>query len=220
MKKFYIIFIVLSACLLNSAEWRKDFKNGDPKNNNFPVGWESEGTLPGVPNSKVFVKDGVLRLECDKSSGGLIITVDNVDLKKTPVMRWRWRAITLPEGADGRNPSKDDQAVGIYVGLSGFMHKKSVAYHYDTATPKGEWGETSYIMGIVKVKFLALRNQDDKLGEWYIEERNVAEDLKKFYGEVPTKFGLSIIANSHNTKTKSAAEVDYIEFIAPNSAKK
>ncbi len=220
MRNILIAFVMLALCGLNAGDWRVDFKKGDPKENNFPVGWKSEGNLPGVPDSKVFVKDGVLRLECDKSSGGLIKTVEDVDLKKTPIMRWRWRAITLPAGADGRDVSRDDQAVGIYVGLPKFMHKNSVAYHYDTAAPKGEWGDTSYILGIVRVKFLTLRNQEDKLGEWYVEERNVAEDLKKYYGEIPGKFGLSLIANTHNTKTQAAAEVDYIEFVAPNTAKK
>jgi hypothetical protein len=36
-----------------------------------------------------------------------------VDLKKTPVLRWRWKAVRLPKGADGRGAVKDDQAVAI-----------------------------------------------------------------------------------------------------------
>ncbi len=219
MKKL-LLALLFSTLLLNAAEVREDFSHGDPKNKNFPTGWKSEGVLPGVPATKVYVKDGILHLEADKSSGGLIKVMKGVDLNKTPVMRWRWRATLLPAGADGTDPDKDDQAVGIYIGMPGFLNKKSVSYHYETVTPKDVWGETSYILGVIKVKFLAVRNQTDKLGEWYVEERNVTEDLKKQYGEVPKEFAVSIIANAHNTQTKGAAEVDYIEFVAAPAAKK
>ncbi len=202
------------ALSLPAAAWREDFEKGDAANKDFPVGWKSEGVLPGVTASKVFVKDGVLRLESDNSSGGALIEMKGIDLKKTPILRWRWRTVTLPPDGDGRNPDKDDQAVGVYVGLPGLLVRKSVSYHYDTLAPKGIWGDTSYYLGVVKVKFTILRNQDDKVGEWFVEERNIADDLKKCYSEIPEHFAISIITNSHNTHTKAVAEVDWIELSA------
>ncbi len=216
MKKL-LLAAFLSVLLHPAFAWREDFNSGDPDRQNMPVGWETEGVLPGVPASKAFVKDGVLRLESTRSSGGVLRIVEGVDLKKTPIMRWRWRAVTLPPGADGANPEKDDQAVGIYVVLPGMLGQKSVSYHYETETPKNTWGKASYYLGVVKVQFLVLRNKTDQTGEWYTEERNVLEDLKKCYNTVPEKFGVSIQTNAHNTKTKAAAEVDYVEFIAPGT---
>lgn len=213
MKKILLASLLFSVLPVFADSWREDFNKDKPDEKGFPQNWKREGKLPGVPESKVFLKDGVLRLESNKSSGGALQILKTVDLKKTPVMRWRWRALELPGGGDGRFSERDDQAIGIYLILPGFWQKKSLSYHYETLTPKKQWGEASYLCGIVKVKFTVLRNNTDRLGEWYVEERNVAEDLKKCYGEIPKEFAVSIISNSHNTKSRAAAEIDYIEFV-------
>lgn len=217
MKKVLIVSLFFSV-LFATVGWREDFANDKPDEKGFPVNWKVEGNLPGVQPSRVFLRNGVLHLESDKSSGGALQILKNVDLNKTPVMRWRWRVLELPKGGDGRFANRDDQAVGIYLILPGFWQKKSVSYHYETLTPKRQWGEASYLCGIVKVKFLVLRNRTDRLGEWYVEERNVVEDLKKCYGEIPNEFAVSIISNSHNTGSRAVAEVDFIEFVPAGSA--
>ncbi|MBS1369087.1 MAG: DUF3047 domain-containing protein [Lentisphaeria bacterium] len=213
MKKILAASLLFAALLVSAGNWREDFSKDKPDKKGFPEGWKQEGTLPGVPASKVSLRDGVLHLESDKSSGGLLRILKTVDLNKTPVMRWRWRSLELPKRGDGRDSDRDDQAVGLYLILPGFWQKKSLSYHYETETPKGQWGETSYLCGVVKVTFTVLRNETDTLGEWYVEERNVAEDLKKCYGEIPKEFAIGIISNSNNTASRAAAEIDYIEFV-------
>jgi len=46
-----------------------------------------------------------------------------------------------------------------------------------------------------------------------VEERNIAADFKKAYGEVPTEFVVSVAGNSQYTQTRGLGEVDYIEFL-------
>ena len=154
-------------------------------------------------------------MEANRASSSLITGVDGVDLKKTPILRWRWRATVLPEGADGRVRLKDDQAIGIYVGSGSPLNNKSVSYRWDTETPKGTEGNCAYGLGGIKVKWHTLRNREDAVaGVWFTEERNIAEDFKNAWDFYPDKIYLSISCNSQYTKSLASADLGWIEFIS------
>jgi hypothetical protein len=194
----------------------------------WPKKWKIIATLPGVPKTGFKVvkspelKKNVLQVSVNKSTG-LFITDRTVavDLKKLPIMRWRWRVKNLPKGGDVRKPNKDDQAIAIYVGYHGWVDKKNISYQWATETPKGATGKVSYAAGFIKCTWYAVRNKKDKLNQWYIEERNIAEDFKKAYkGFLPKRFAVSVAGNGQHTGSTTMAEVDFIEFIPKSKAKK
>ena len=195
------------------SAWCENFDH--PQQSGIPVNWRPEGSKLGVPDTVCAVIDGtptVMQLKCDKSTGG-VITAPNVDLRKYPVMRWRWRVLSYPKNADGRNPKTDDQPIAVYVGMNdGFIKKKSIAYRWETLTPQGYEGKTSYA-GILTVNYITMRNHTTKPGEWVTEKRNVAQDFKRIYGRIPKKFALSVIGNSQYTHSNTVAEIDFIEFL-------
>ena len=90
--------------------------------------------------------------------------------------------------------------------------KKSVSYRWDTETPKGSEGNCAYGAGTIKIKWFALRNKEDTLGEWFTEERNVAEDFYKAWGYYPEDVYVSISCNSQYTGGKASADLDWIEI--------
>ncbi len=138
-----------------------------------------------------------------------------VDLKKTPIIRWRWRATVLPPGADGRDPKKDDQVIGLYISSGTRIRQQSIAYRWETKTPVGAEGTVRYA-NLFSVKWFSLRNEIHADGEtFFIEERNVAEDFKKTFGDIPDQIGLGISCNSQYTDSRSEAQLDWIEFVAP-----
>ena len=199
-----------SGKLSANAVWSDDFSR--PQKSGIPAKWKKEGSKWGVPETVCRVVNGVLQIKCDKSTGGIIIN-PRINLKKYPVMRWRWRVLSLPVEGDGRNAKKDDQPVGIYVGTSdGMLKKKSIAYRWENLTPQGFEGKTSYA-GILTVNYITMRDHRTPNGEWVTEERNVAEDFKRVYGKVPSEFAISIIGNSQYTQSNTVAEVDFIEFL-------
>ena len=195
------------------AAWCDDFDKA--QRSGIPVGWKDEGSKLGVPETVCTIEAGkptIMQVKCNKSTGG-VITAPKVDLKKYPVMRWRWRVMSYPVNADGRNPKTDDQPIAIYVGMNdGLFKKKSIAYRWETLTPQGYEGKTSYA-GILTVNYITMRDHNTKPGEWVIEERNVAEDFKRIYGRIPKEFALSVIGNSQYTQSNTIAEIDFIEFI-------
>jgi hypothetical protein len=157
--------------------------------------------------------DGRLFMTADDESGMFGTKLEDVDLRQTPILRWRWRALVLPAGADGRDPDRDDQAIAIYVGTGSVLRQKSIAYRWETDTPVGSEGEASYAAGIVKTKWIALRNARD-VGGFFVEERNVARDFQRAFGFVPDEVNIAVTSNSQYTGTSAAAELDWIELVA------
>ncbi len=208
------------------VSWREDFfDTGGQGKDGIPGNWQIKGK-PGTPLSGFEVRkdsedgSGILRVTSDKSSGSIVTLAKNVDLSETPMLRWKWRAIELPQGADGRSKEKDDQAIGIYVGDGSLLNSKSVSYRWDTDTPVGSEGDAVYGMGAVKVKWITLRNRDDvENGKWIVESRNFLQDVTKAWGKVPKKLYISVTTNSQYTGTSAEAELDWIEFTSIETKK-
>lgn len=225
-----IVLILTLLCMLSYGQskkkiWREDF-NVKKREGDLPTGWEVKATKWGVNKTCFELKHkpegkkissavmGVLKIFADEATGALFCAPSKlVDLSKTPILRWRWRVHSFPKGGDGRKQESDDQAIVIYVGANDWMVKKSIAYRWETETPKGDSGNISYAGGAVKVKWFCLRNRKSGKGKWIIEERNIAKDFKEAFGFIPKEFALSIGANSQHTKSESLAYIDFIEFV-------
>jgi len=194
--------------------WRQDFDS-------LPSGWvvrPSVRTQPAVfsvlTNSSSI--NHVLVMTADSASATLTAPpLSEVDLKRMPWLRWSWRVTALPTAGDGRYPAQDDQAIGIYVTSGTRFNQRALAYRWETETPVGTEGKVTYFMGAIKVSWIAVRNKADATaGNFILEERNVRDDFQRVYGFVPDKVYLGICCNSQYSKTKAAAELDWIEFSA------
>ena len=185
----------------------------------IPPGWSVEGkpftkaSVFEVQNNPATPGHQWLSVTSEKASASLLSSYPlPVDLNKTPIIRWRWRATVLPPGADGRDPEKDDQVIGLYVSSGSRFRQQSIAYRWETQTPVGSEGTVRYA-NLFAVKWFTVRNESHVDGEtFFIEERNVAEDFKKTFGAVPDEIGIGISCNSQYTGSKSEAQLDWIEF--------
>lgn len=191
--------------------WREEFRT-------LPEGWE----VRTVPRTKVaeFRADpagadgaGVLVLDADNASATFATQIKKLDLARMPILRWRWRVLEFPRDADGRDAERDDQAIGIYVSYGGLLGQRSIAYRWETKTPVGTEGDATYGAGIVKVHWIAVRNEEDSAGEFRIEERNVAADFQRVFGFVPTDPIIAVSTNSQYTGSRALAELDWIELM-------
>jgi hypothetical protein len=200
------------------SAWKEDFTHaGDNREKILPKDWDFK-TKIGTPAAEIYLVKGdkgecsFLHMESDKSSASIIRKLEKINLRKTPMLRWCWRVNVLPEGADGREENKDDQSIGIYLGSGNMFLKKSVSYRWDTDTPKGSVGNCAYGMGTIKIKWFTLRDKEDPLGEWFTEERNVADDFYKAWGYYPEDVYVSISCNSQYTGGKASADLAWIEI--------
>lgn len=201
---------LLAAAVPAEAPWREEFRT-------TPAGWEVR-TKPRTTPTEFRIDpagaggSGVLRVEAEDASATYATQLEGVDLARQPILRWRWRALVLPTDADGRDPARDDQAIALYVSHGGILGQRSIAYRWETATPVGSEGTATYVAGVVKVHWIALRNRDDALGTWVTEERNVAADFQRAFGFVPDDPIIAVTANSQYTGTRAEAELDWIEL--------
>ena len=209
---------LIFAALFAADSVRIDFnrKNFD-ESEKLPKKWALKGKLfTRKPTYEIVrAKDGqeALRINVDRATGTILYDISGV-LQKYPIMRWKWRVLSLPKNADGRETEMDDQVIAVYIGV-GTVSSNSRAYRWETETPKGYTGDVRYGGGMVKVNWTCLRNKKDGIGKWYTEEVNAAEDLKKICGgTLPEKdVAVSISSNSQYTKSKASAEIEYIEFL-------
>lgn len=198
--------------------WKEDFSQTTEKNKVcWPAKWVFKSKF-GTPDAEFFVakddtgKNNILSMKSEKSTGTVLKDLRGaVNIKETPIVRWCWRVKKLPANGDGRFADKDDQAIGFYIG-TGKWKQDSVAYRWETDTPMGTEGKVAYGAGMVSVKWFCLKNKDNELDKWYIEERNFAEDFQKVYGYLPDQIAISFSCNSQYTGTDSSADVAWVEF--------
>lgn len=209
--------------------WEEAFELPEESDNTgtlLPRAWTLKAR-PGTPPAVFRVVretasgESYLSMKATQASGALVRQMKEIDISKYPILEWRWRIVKLPTGADGRQPAKDDQAIGIYVGTGKLLGSKSVSYRWDTETPKGASDQATYGGGITRIKWFTIKNRldctDDGSSEWFTERRHVATDFKKAWGFLPESVHISVSCNSQYTKSIAAAELAWIRFVSDGS---
>lgn len=188
----------------------------------IPDGWRLERKT-GQPIMRM-EKDGnafYLRLISMGDSSFGLRKEARVDVKKYPILCWRWKVTKFPRGGDVRKSSTDDQALQVYVAFkeAGFLGLNTpiIGYIWDNEAPKG-WSGRSPQTGGEKIRYIVLRNKTDKSGQWYTERRNIYQDYKRLFPDVKggepqgTTTGLQIYINSQRTKSQAESSIGDIYF--------
>jgi len=188
----------------------------------IPQGWKLEKkTGRPLMNLEKAGNSFYLRLISRGDSSFGIRKEARVDIKKFPILNWRWMVAKLPKGGDVRKPATDDQAVQVYVAFkeSGPMGLNTpvIGYIWDNDAPKG-WSGRSPQIGGGKLRYIVLRNKTDRTGKWYTEKRNIYEDYKRLFADVNggepqgKTTGLQIYINSQRTKSPAESMIGDIYF--------
>ncbi len=173
-----------------------------------PAGWQVK-EKSGKADFAV-VRDGdisAVRFRSANTSFSLQKEV-NVDLKRFPVLTWKWKVTKLPAGGDFRKSKTDDQAAQLFVA---FTKTKSIVYIWDTSAPQGLTEDTTPVP-FMHVKVVVVRSGVAGTGAWITETRNVYEDYKKLFGEEPPPVsGMRLQINSQHTG--SSAESYFADVV-------
>ena len=135
--------LVAGPALAGSAVVLEDWTTQPLGARGIPAGWR--GQTWGRPAYDLTVElDGdarVLRLR--SRDEGSTITKEirgQVDLRATPILEWRWKAVELPAGGDSRRKAADDQAAQLFVvwpRSPEFLRSRILGYVWDTTAPVG-----------------------------------------------------------------------------------
>lgn len=154
----------------------------------------------------------VLRLRSDKASVSIYREM-KLDLKKFPVLSWKWKVTKLPEGADARNVESDDQAAGVYVvfpRFPSFINSQFIGYVWETSVPEGT------ILRSRKnpmVHYIIVRSGVDDLDKWITEKRNVMDDYRRVFSTAAPKVGgIALMIDTDDTHSDAESYFASVEF--------
>ena len=152
MKKVVVILSILVLMQINAADRRAALRYDFSDPSSIQRSWEFHcavlltprtvfkvENIPSAQNGKALV------IEADKASG-VLMTDPKVNLRKNPVMRWRWRLVR-PLQIPANSAEPDDQAIVIYLGDGTMLSQKSIGYRWEMNTPVGKQKKIKYAGG-------------------------------------------------------------------------
>jgi len=179
----------------------------------IPAEWKGQSWGKPDYDFEVIENDGHrvlhLRSRGDGSTVGRELK-GRVDLRRTPVLEWRWRVVTLPKNGNACVKATDDEAAQVYVAWPRFpeaVRTRSLGYVWDTTAPVGTICRSEKTG---TVTYIVVRSGTAELGKWLTESRNVRDDYRRVYGEEPDDPGVLLVGIDSND-TQSSAE----SFIGP-----
>ena len=189
--------------------------------------------IPSQTRYDLVSRDGVTVLEAraENAASGVARTLD-IDPKKHPILRWRWKVANLIEKSDPTRKSGDDYPARLYITFrqdpsrGGALDRAwsalgralygveppfaGINYIWERALPKGTVVPNAHTD---RVRMIVLESGPDQVGRWVAEERNVYEDYRRAFGaEPPLISGIALMTDSDNTGASATAWYGDISF--------
>ena len=171
-------------------------------------GWE-EKPFAGHTDYQVvhFDDDVALRADSRASASGLY-RERRIDLDQTPWLNWRWRVEKPLPRLDERTRPGDDYAARVYVVVDGgllFWKTIALSYVWSSSEAKGVAWDNAFAGS--NVRMMALRNnQDDAIGQWHSEKRNLRQDLREQFGrDIRYIDAIAIMTDTDNSRGEATA---------------
>ena len=152
-------------------------------------------------------------------------------------LQWEWKALSAMPEADNSEGVRDDAPLRILVAFDGNKSKLSLkekmnfemanlisGQEMPYATLMYIWSGKSPIDSIIanahtsRIKMIVVDSGWDHLGQWHKHQRDLSEDYKRAYGEVPGDvIGIALLTDTDNTKSETRAFYGDIELIRKTS---
>jgi hypothetical protein len=212
-------FIVTLASASNHELVVEDWSKVAVGAKGIPDGWTKQNW--GSPAYDFMIEEdgGKKVLHMKSKNEGSTVSKDmkgKINLKDTPILEWRWKAVELPKNGNSCVKATDDQAAQVYVAWPRFpeaVRSRIIGYVWDTSAPVGTICKSEKTG---TVTYVIMRSGSAELGKWHTERRNVREDFKKIYGEEPDNPGaVSVAIDSNDTQSSAESFMGAIFFKKP-----
>jgi hypothetical protein len=172
------------------------------------AGWDEKTFFRVRPTEYKSVDEGraqVIQSDCKESSSGYSWQ-QKMDLKTTPILKWRWKVDNLYPGLNEREKSGDDFPARVYVVTDGgvmFWSSRAIVYVWSN----GEQGVEDWPSGYTdKVHVVAVRAGAEGLGQWQDQSRDLRADFKKYFDLEPESLaGVAIMSDCDDHKGSARA---------------
>jgi hypothetical protein len=128
----------------------------------------------------------------------------------TRKLRWRWRAMALPKGADECDPDKSDSAASVTLTWKSGFRYYSVKYAWTTLGARGRVCDSH--RGFFIVRDTKVARAGGPVGEWFDEEVDPDAEFRKQFrdgdpgADVPDLVALSLRSDGDETRSVSGAD--------------
>jgi hypothetical protein len=129
-------------------------------------------------------------------------------------VRWKWRAMTLPQGGDECRPGHGDSAAVVYLTFKRGLKWYSLKYVWSSVGRKGEICDRRN--NLFRGQDTVILESGGPTGVWVTEEIDPADEFRKHWeggdptADVPDMVGIGLMSDGDQTNSVSAA--DYAGF--------
>jgi hypothetical protein len=138
-----------------------------------------------------------------------------IDLRKTPVVTWRWALGAGKAGLDPRRKAGDDYPLRLYfVVKRGLFNLDTIAVQYvwSLSQPVGSSWSNPFASG---VRQIAVDSGPAPTGEMVAHRRNLREDFKALFGETIDRINvIAIMTDADNAGGISEGWYGDVRFVA------
>lgn len=205
----------------------------------LPSGWQNLPVAEGkAKTSYQLVAEGratVLQADADHSASALMHAGD-VDLSRTPVVAWRWKAQGPIPGADNNDGAHEDAPARLVFFFDGDTSKLSLGERATMQLAKrlgGEelpyatlmyvWSENAEPGSVIpnphtgRVQMIVVSGARGDAGKWQSLRRNVVQDYERVFHEHPGPLkAYGILTDTDNTQSTARAWYGDIRFLPAN----
>ncbi|MGC8508295.1 MAG: DUF3047 domain-containing protein [Thiomonas sp.] len=206
-----------------------------------PEGWSAFRPAPKAPSTRyTLVEDEgvtVIEARADDSMSGLIHRTD-VDLRRTPLLRWRWKIRHTIADANMDHKSGDDYAARLYVLFAVPHDELSFSLRAELAIARAIYGtdipaaalnyvwDNSHAVGTMqpnaftnRAMMLVTDSGNTRAGQWVSHTRDVAADFRRAFPDLarhglPSVGAVAIATDADNTHGRATAWYGDITFLA------
>ena len=228
-----LLLLLAAPGALSTTIWVGRFAAGNAA---LPEPWQVQQLDEQVPTTRYTLREweGVHAVEAHaERSMALLGRPLDVDLASTPYLCWLWRVHAPVTEADMSRKSGDDYAARVYLTFEvapealGFGTRAKLAlarsiygdqvpdaalnYVWDNRHPIGTLRDNAYTD---RARMLVLRSGAQDAGRWVLERRNVADDFRLAFGDLPARLkGLALASDTDNTGGVAHAGFAQFRFV-------
>jgi hypothetical protein len=131
------------------------------------------------------------------------------------IVRWKWRAVTLPRGGNECDSGKGDSAAVVYLTFKRMLRWYTLKYVWSSVGPRGATCDRK--RNPFTAQDTIILESGGPLGTWQSEEVDLASEYRKHFengkadADVPDFVGIGLMTDGDQTRSESAA--DYGDFI-------
>lgn len=200
-----------------------------------PMGW-TPLNFPSIEKKSAYFlfrenNQIIIKAVSNGGASGIFKKLD-IDTIQYPLLSWRWKVENILHKGNVMSKQGDDYSARIYVSfnydpekLTGMEKVKYKLYTFvhDEPPPLAVinyvWGNKAPIGTIVpnaystRVKMIVVESGTKNINKWMSVQRNVFEDYKKAFGDMPDSIsGIAIMTDTDNTGESAVAYYGDISF--------